>query len=221
MIVPKPVKFAISIGLLLGTVLPILSIVDTSPRTRAAIGWTLIITMAIEMAAIGLQAARGTTSHYNTATPLDSAVWHTMLVAIVIALGALTAFAWLVTTRQLDCDPLIAFAIRIGGWLLLVTAVSGFAMGGSGHHSVGGLDGSGAQLPVTGWSREHGDLRAPHFFAMHGIQVLPAAAWCLKLVPASERVRWVLFVIIAVGWIAVAVATLVAAFAGRALIAKT
>ena len=217
MILPKTLKFVISIALLLGTVLPILWILDISSRTRAAIAWTLIVTLAIELAAIVLQAARGTRSHFNTATPFDAAVWNTMMVAIVVALIALVVFAVLASIRTLDCDPLIATAIRIGAWLLLLTAISGFAMGGRGQHAVGGLDAAGAQLPVAGWSREHGDLRAPHFFAMHGIQVLPLAAWLLGGL-SSERVRWAIFGIIAVVWVGLAIATLASAFAGRPLL---
>lgn len=36
---------------------------------------------------------------------------------------------------------------------------------------------TGAALPVVGWSREVGDLRAPHFLATHAIQVVPLAGW--------------------------------------------
>lgn len=213
MIIPKPLKFGLSIGLLLATVIPILSILDVSSRTRAVITWTLIGTMAVELAAICLQAARGTPSHFNTSTRFDTLVWNAMLVAIVVAFIALVAFAILVTTRSLDCDPLIATAIRIGAWLLLLSAVSGFAMGGRNQHSVGGLDGAGEVLPITGWNREFGDLRVSHFFSMHGLQALPLVG--LALGRLGERARITVFACVAFVWIAISVGTLIGAFAGR------
>lgn len=218
MIIPKPVKFGLSIGLLLATVIPVLSILDVSSRVRAAITWTLIATMVVEMGAICIQAARGTGSHFNTATAFDAAIWRAMMVAIIVAFIALVAFAILVTTRQLDCDPLIATAIRIGAWLLLLTAVSGFAMGGRNQHSVGGLDATTAVLPVTGWNREYGDLRVPHFFAMHGIQALPLVGIVVTKISIGDRARVAIFALVAFVWVAISVGTLVAAFAGRPLL---
>ncbi len=213
-IIPKPVKFGLSIGLLLATVIPILSILDISSRTRAVIGWTLIATMAAELIAVSVQAARGTRSHFNRSSRFDAAIWKVMLVAILFALGALVAFAILVTTRSLDCDPLVATAIRIGAWLLLLSAVSGFAMGGRGRHSVGGVDAAGDALPITGWSREHGDLRVPHFFALHGLQALPLAGLAVSRLGASVLV----FATVVVLWVAISVGTLIGAFAGRPLL---
>jgi hypothetical protein len=61
----------------------------------------------------------------------------------------------------------------------LAAADAGEGMPIVGAHSVGVEDG-GPGLPVVGWSTEGGDLRVPHFFGLHALQVLPLFGWLVS-----------------------------------------
>lgn len=175
----KPLKFAVSIAVFLGTMALLLPLLAIDDATRGVLAWVLAITMAVEMLAIGGQALRGETSHFNVRGRRSAATWAAMVLAIVVATAAMGAVALLATVRPMRVDdPLLATAWRAGLWLLLLTPVSGFAMGSRMRHSVGGDDG-GPGLPLLNWSVEHGDLRVAHFFALHAVQILPLVAWGL------------------------------------------
>jgi hypothetical protein len=198
----------------MGLILPHL---DVDPRVREALGWVLAVTMLIETTPIVVQAIRGTTSHFNTRSPLDAAAWRTMVAAIVVATVAMALVALLASARPLlGLDGALALAVRAGLWILLLAAWTGFAMGGRDSHSVGGEDG-GVGLPFVHWSVRHGDLRAAHFFALHGLQVLPVLALLLSSLGVGERASTAIVLTSAALYLALCLGTAAIAFAGRPL----
>jgi hypothetical protein len=220
----KPFKFALSIALFLGTMGVLLPSLSVSPLTRSALAWLFASTMVAEMAPILLQSLRGTTSHFNGRGALNGPLWQLMIVAIVLATLGLVCVALLASFRPLIAADgramasIMAFAWRAGLWLLLLTPVSGFAMGGRGQHSVGGDDG-GLGLPFVNWSVQHGDLRVAHFFALHAVQLLPVFAWLLLYLVADAGARWGLLLTTIFAATVLCVGSLVQASAGRPFIA--
>jgi len=168
----KPAKFAASIGLYLWTVAWLLAELPAPRWGRAVVRWTVAAAMTSEMALIGMQAARGTTSHYNVSTPFDAAVFNGMgLMIIVNTLAASLLFA-------LFCRPLpglpraYAWGIRLGLLVFVAGSLEAVVMIVRGAHSVGLPDG-GAGLPIVNWSTRGGDLRIAHLLGLHALQVFP------------------------------------------------
>lgn len=211
----KPLKFAVSIGIFLASMAVFLDEARWSANASGLVAATLGSTMIVEMGCILVQAARGTSSHFNTSTPFDAAIWTTMFVAIVIATLTMLGVAGAAMTTPFEgTSALRAWAWRLGLWLFLLAAVSGFGMGGRAQHGVGGLDGGPGRV-FTNWSTRHGDLRVPHFFALHVLQILPVAAWFLDRAPFSPALRGSLFFGVAAGAIGVCLFTLKQAFSGQ------
>ena len=198
----KPAKFAISIAIYSLTLAWVFTYLPEWRRTRRIVGSLTAVVMILEMVIIDLQAWRGTTSHFNVATPLDAVLFSTMGAAIVIQ--TLTSIAVAVALwRQRFADRALGWALRLGFSLTIAGALTGGLMTRptpaqldearatkrmivAGAHTVGAADG-GPGLPGTGWSREHGDLRVPHFIGLHAVQLLPIIALLLRRRVASER----------------------------------
>jgi hypothetical protein len=190
----KPAKFGISTAIYSLTLAWVFTYLPDWPRLKSTTGWITAVVFVLEVAIIDLQAARGTTSHFNIATPLDASLFGIMGVAILIVW--LTSIAVTVALfRQQFSDRAMGWALRLG----LAITVLGSATGGlmvrpteaqlaqapathrmpiSGAHTVGAPDG-GPGIPGTGWSLEHGDLRVPHFVGLHAMQILPMLAWLI------------------------------------------
>src|ERR1700736_4165457 len=78
----KPGKFAISITIFVWTIAWFFEFLKQRERAVRAIGWNISLCMIVEITLITMQAARGTTSHFNSATVFDGVVFIVMGAAI-------------------------------------------------------------------------------------------------------------------------------------------
>lgn len=186
----KPMKFAISITIYCATLLWLLTFVRGHVRLVRLVSWGTAIALGVEMALIAGAVMVGTTSHFNVATPLNSAVWGVMAVAIVLTWVLSLLAAVLLLIQRLP-DPAFAWSLRLALAVCAVGMAVAFFMTApteaqlaadeipiAGAHSVG-VDDGGPGVPVTGWSTVGGDLRAPHFFGLHALQVLPLVGFLI------------------------------------------
>jgi len=198
----KPAKFAISSSIYAWTFVWLLSFVRGHRRLMWLITHVTAFALLVENIIIFGQAARGMTSHYNFATPLDASLYVTMALLIVL-LWTMSLIAAILLIRQRLPDPVFAWGLRLGvliafvgmGLAFLMTArptpaqsaaiAAGQPVQVIGAHNVGVEDG-GPGLPVVGWSTVGGDLRIGHFLGLHGMQVLPFVGWVL----AHRRATW-------------------------------
>jgi len=191
----KPAKFAVSTAIYCFTLAWVFTYLPDWPRTQRIVGWTTAVVFVFEVAIIDVQAWRGTTSHFNVGTAVDAALFSVMGIAILVQTIA-SAFVAFALWRQPISNRTMGAALRAGMVITLLGASSGGIMTVptrtqlaefdqtrrlpvSGAHTVGAPDG-GAGLPGTGWSREHGDLRVPHFLGLHAMQLLPLIAVVLS-----------------------------------------
>jgi ABA DEFICIENT 4-like len=227
----KPAKFGASVAL----TAPVLAwILAQLPRTRWLRRAAAVIATVtgLELVIITVQAARGVASHFNNATPLDTALFTTMGLGITLVWLAELYIA-VRAFRHRFATPARTWAIRLGLAGALAGGAVGFLMprptpaqldairtqhhsATVGAHAVGVRDG-GPGLPLTRWSTEGGDLRVPHFIGLHALQLLPLFAWVLerRRRPASTR----LVVAAGAGWLGLIGLTLWQALRGQPLVA--
>ena len=230
----KPAKFAASTAIYSFTLAWVFSYLGSWPRVRRIVSWTTAAVFVLEVAIISVQAWRGTTSHFNVSTPLDVALFATMGTAIV-AQTLVSILAAVALWRERFADLALGWALRLGMVITIVGAASGGLMTRptsaqlaqvhatgqmptAGAHTVGARDG-GPGLPGTGWSREHGDLRVPHFLGLHAIQGLPFIAFVIGRITPVARRRMRLVLVSAASYVGLFALLLWQALRGQSLIA--
>jgi len=184
----KPAKFGISTAIFMLTLAWIFTYLPSWVKLRRIVGGATAAILVLEVAIISVQAWRGTTSHFNVGTPLDGVLFSAMGTGIAIQTALSIAVA-IALWRQPFLDRPLGWALRLGLTISIIGASTGGLMVTptrtqlaearvthnlpiSGAHTVGAPDG-GPALPGVGWSREHGDLRVPHFLGLHAVQLLP------------------------------------------------
>jgi hypothetical protein len=216
----KPLKFTISITIFVWTLAWYLDYLSNKRWAVRLISWGVFVVFTVEMFCVILQAARGTTSHFNVKTPFDAAVFSTMglMITVNTMLVLLALVLFFGRTRPLPLAYL--WGIRLGLLLFLLASVEGMAMIAQMAHTVGQPDG-GPGLPLVNWSTRAGDLRIAHFLGFHALQILPLVGYMLSRSrkPALPERRQIAYLFI-VAFIYTAIGVLIfrQAMSGRPLI---
>ena len=177
----KPMKFGLSAALLFLTFSWFSSYLPTkAERSFKIFAWVNCVVMTFELSWILIQAYQGTLSHFNVSSYLEGIMFGIMGVAIAISTAwTLTLFKW-TFHKDFKMHSGLLWSIRFGILYFVFFGFTGFIMGANQSHTVGAVDG-GPGLPILNWSLNHGDLRIPHFFGLHSLQILPLLASQFKL----------------------------------------
>lgn len=176
----KPAKFALSITIFVWTVAWLLSHFSGKPRRVMIYSILFSTIMLVEMAIIGIQAVRGTTSHFNVfSSPLNAMLFSLMGIFITINLLVIIVLLIDFFIQKTPIGQPMLWAIRLGLFVMILGSLEGFVMIRMFSHTVGAADG-GPGLPLVRWSTVAGDLRVAHFLGMHGLQIFPLLTYFLS-----------------------------------------
>lgn len=174
----KPMKFLTSITLFLWSFAWFMPETADKPRQRQIVRWVAAGSMTIEIVCIILQAARGTTSHFNNATLFDGIIFGLMGLNIGINTVAIALFLAILRRDTPPQRTGYIWGVRVGVAIFLLASLEGGLIVANNAHTVGAPDG-GPGLPFLNWSTRYGDLRIAHFAGMHALQALPLFGFIL------------------------------------------
>ncbi len=171
----KPIKFSISASVFLLTVAVFLYYLQGFEKSKNVIAWGTLLIMVFEVALIVMQAARGTTSHFNVAKPFDAMVYGAMGWLIMTNTFLLVYLTVLYFQSDIKLPNTIIWGMRLGLVIFILGSIQGGYMASQTGHTVGVADG-GQGLPFLSWSTIAGDLRVAHFMGLHAFQAIPLFA---------------------------------------------
>lgn len=184
----KPIKFTSSIAIYLFTLAIFIYYLPNFSRSKSVITYGSIIFMVGEIVLIIMQAARGTTSHFNNSTMFDEIVFAVMGVMIITNTFFLIWLTVLYFLADIKLPNAVVWGMRLGLIVFVIGSLEGGYMAQQTGHSVGSSDG-GAGLPFVNWSTIVGDLRVAHFLGLHAFQAIPLFA--LALVYLKNRISFI------------------------------
>jgi hypothetical protein len=174
----KPLKFQASVGIYLLTLAWFLAALPEGVRHGRVVPVLVAVATAasaFEIIYITLQAGRGLASHYNVGDPFHGVMYTLMGVGAVTLTAVSPAVAVLLwRDRPVRWSTAFWLSVLLGLVLTFVLGAGAGAVLSSGNgHWIGGVRSDAGGVPVFGWSRTGGDLRAAHFLGMHAMHVLP------------------------------------------------
>jgi hypothetical protein len=190
----KPLKFQASVGLYLLTLAWFLAALPERIRrgrvagalVAAAIGASLF-----EIAYITLQAARGLASHYSVDDPFHAAMYTLMgigAVTLTAVSPAVAALLWRHRPARWTTAFWLSAILGLALTFVLGAGAGAVLSAGDGHW-IGGVRSDAGGVPVFGWSRTGGDLRAAHFLGMHALHGLPIVGFIAgRLLPPGKAI---------------------------------
>lgn len=175
----KPIKFQIALTLYLLTLAFFarwLPAGMTARRGYRAYSGLVIFAIAAELIWVSGAAMYGTASHFNNTSLLMQALYPLMgLFAVLLTSATLVHGIAIWRNPRTGLPGALRLSIGLGLVLTFgLTVMAAGTMASLPGHLVG-TPVSGATVPIIGWSREVGDMRAPHFLATHAMHALPAA----------------------------------------------
>jgi hypothetical protein len=198
----KSVKFTFSLIAYMITLLWILSYMPNRPRLVKFVGAITGIVFILEMIVLTVQAFRAQPSHFNSSSSFDSTLFGVMGASITVFWLVNLIGAIFLLFRRFD-NKVLGWGIKLGVIVALIGLALGYLMTFSdkvsnvpaesgtqvwrlvGSHTIGAVDGDPGIL-IFGWSATHGDLRIPHFFGIHGLQIIPLLGWFIS----KRREQW-------------------------------
>ncbi|MFT5502573.1 MAG: hypothetical protein ACI8XC_000278 [Gammaproteobacteria bacterium] len=198
----KPLKFEISIiihFITLSTLAALLSPARHNSNTWKGMTYLVVAAGLFEVLYIFLQAARGRESHYNNATTVESAIYGLMgLGALALVAGSFYLGYLLYREYQSERNSALllssALGLTIGSILTLIVA-SYLSSLPTGYVIEAGTQVDVLRLPIFSWYLNGQDLRIPHFFATHMMQLFPLyGLWLsrqdMSIVDCKKRLFW-------------------------------
>jgi hypothetical protein len=174
----KPIKFEISVIIHFITLAVLASLLSPAKRKRVlwkAMSYGVVAAGVFEVMYIFLQAARGRESHFNISTDVEATMFGLMgLGAVTLVMGSFflgyLLFREYKSTRNQPLLLASALGLTMGSVLTLI--IAGY-MSSQTDNGITVSSFEALRVPVFGWYLNGQDLRIPHFFATHMMQLLP------------------------------------------------